>query len=139
MDREKVKKLLPILQAYAEGKRIELKDSRGFWWTHFDPIEELEEYYGQDGEPKQKSPTSEQERERAEIIAELKAEIDVYITKHRLSRLRQTDRVNFERIILENIQFLDEGDVVEYLDTATLTNELLYRERKERLDKAKEK
>ena len=72
------------------------------------------------------------------LIADLKAQLDVSIAESHLSRLRQTDIANFERIILENLQFLDQGDVVEYLSTATLTNELLYRERKERLDKAKE-
>jgi hypothetical protein len=88
------------------------------WWTHFDPSEELEEYYGQVGEAKQ---------------------ADAALAESRLSHLRQTDRANFERIILENIQFLDQGDVVEYLSTATLNNELLYRERKERLDKPNDK
>jgi hypothetical protein len=122
MTRDNANKLLPIIEAYAEGKIIEFKDRGGTWreiasYAELDFIEAPERYRIKP-EPKQ---------------------TDAALAESHLSRLRQTDRANFERIILENLQFLDEGDVVEYLSTATLNNELLYRERKERLDKANEK
>lgn len=106
------------------------------WWTHFEPSEELEEYYGQNGNTDK--PKRDNRWEKPAIIASLAAQIDFTIVWNHLFRLIQNDRACFERIILDSLQFLDQDDVVEHLSTATLSNELLYRERKERLNKPKE-
>ena len=123
------------------------------WWTHFDPSEELEEYYGQNV-----TKTKEDEGLFAPDIhvesnfgisrepGEKTAQTDVTIAELAMSRLLQNDRANFERIILISLQFLDQGEVAKYLSTATLDLERLYRYneelgypyRKERLNKPKE-
>ena len=38
LTREKLKELLPIMQAFAEGKSVEYMDSDGLWWKTENPI-----------------------------------------------------------------------------------------------------
>ena len=41
MTREEAKELLPIIQAFAEGKSVEYMDSDGLWWKTENPIWEV--------------------------------------------------------------------------------------------------